>query len=694
MPELGSKIAAQRSSSLFQAVLILCFLALIGLTWNSGLAEPRGSAGLVETPHQFLPLIAVHRELPVALISEVLANPDENLPEPGAEWIEICNPGLQPAVLGGWRISDAEQPGDVEGTVILPDGLVLSPGGVLVVANRAAIFEQAYGKLPDYELIDTHPAVPELSEDPAYSSGNIELVNGGDEVFLRQPDGSLVDSLSWGNSTAGLDPALAAAPAGSSLERSPANRDRDLAADWRWQPQPQPGSLNLVWATPTLRPTITPTPAALLGMLLISEALPDASGAEPAGEWVEIYNPTTNLVSLAGVLVGDEETQGENEAMLAFPAGASLAGGETLVIAGEASAFLSQYGVLPDYEVTDSHAQVPELLPALGWVNGAFGLSNSGDEVLLRDGTGQVIDALSWGSAATAFAPPAPVAGEGASLERYPPDQDTDSAADWRVQPQPQPGGVQYPTPTPTLTLTHTLTPTPTETATPSATPTATATDTPDPERSPTPTATETATETATATATPTPTATAIPPATHLVISEVFMGPVIPNVYALWIELYNPLETDLDLGGYLLGDEETPGGTEGMYRFPEGTWLAAGQVIVIARQAQAFYDLTDTWPDYELQDSANDIPDLLPAPEWASGLVNLPQYGDEVLVRDAAGNLVDALSWGISSWAFSPPAPPVLAGHSLARVPANLDTDSAQDWEDQETPDPGAVTID
>ncbi len=94
------------------------------------------------------------------------------------------------------------------------------------------------------------------------------------------------------------------------------------------------------------------------------------------------------------------------------------------------------------------HAQYPVLqalvvaLPG-GDVGGPGGLDPSpdSDHLILRDSTGVVVDAMSWGSDTTAFAPACPTVAAGHSLEREPAGRDTDSAADFVDRFPPTPGG-------------------------------------------------------------------------------------------------------------------------------------------------------------------------------------------------------------------------------------------------------------
>ena len=205
-------------------------------------------------------------------------------------------------------------------------------------------------------------------------------------------------------------------------------------------------------------PTPTPSPA----RLLISEVLYKPLGAEPEGEWLDVFNVGDFPLDLGAYKVGDEERRGGGEGMYRFPAGLVLAPRQVLLIVYRATAFRANYGFDPDYELADSDANVPDLEKYTAWASGALGLENGGDEVLVLDAADQVVEAVSWGSSAYAFDPPVPSAPDGHSLERYPAYQDHDSAGDWHLQPVPAPGLVDLTPPTPTPTPTRTPTPTPT----------------------------------------------------------------------------------------------------------------------------------------------------------------------------------------------------------------------------------------
>lgn len=404
------------------------------------------------------------------LITEVYVNPAGA--EPDAEWIELFNAGSLTVELDDFKIGDAETAGeDSEGMWRFPAGARLSTRGVIIVANQAAAFYSMFKFLPQYELLDSDPTVPEMEKYAVWSDGYINLNNTGDEILLLGVNDQIVDTTSWGSSSYAFDPPAPTPPEGTSLERYPGSSDTDTAMDWRIRDDPNPGSVELripptetptptatqsttstptqtstnsststVTPTATSSITPTPTPTQFLGVLLISEVLYDPAGNEPNYEWFELYNPGVEDAFLEGFGVGDEEESGGGEGLLRFPSGAVIIAGEVLVIANDAVAFASFYGFSPDYEYHNADPAIPDLIPDLEWGSGAVQLSNSGDELLLVDGTNQLLDALSWGDSNWAFDPPCPDVAESSSLERFPSQVDTDSADDWREQNIPSPG--------------------------------------------------------------------------------------------------------------------------------------------------------------------------------------------------------------------------------------------------------------
>jgi hypothetical protein len=168
----------------------------------------------------------------------------------------------------------------------------------------------------------------------------------------------------------------------------------------------------------------------------ISEVLadpPEATGVEDADhEWVELYNAGRDPVELGGWSLVD------NMAEDALPPTTLPAGAYAVVAAS------------PDFRdrYADLHGHV--LVVTDGKIGN--GLANEGDRLLLLDEEGRPVDALSYGSDREFFEPAAPAVPAGHSLERFPPDRDTDTAADFRDNPHPSPGTGPLLEATPTAT--------------------------------------------------------------------------------------------------------------------------------------------------------------------------------------------------------------------------------------------------
>ncbi len=376
-----------------------------------------------------------------------------------------------------------------------------------------------------------------------------------------------------------------------------------------------------------------------VGHLMITEVLYDPDAAQGGVEWIEIFNPIGEVVALSGYKIGDEESLGGNEGMLQFPPGAEITVGASLVIAEDATAFKAAYGFDPNFEFSDSGSPVPEMVKYTAWAGGSLALTNGGDEVLLLDIFDNLVDSVSWGSSGWAFEPDLPVYPKGHSAARITVFQDSDSAADWFGQPDPTPGWNDLQPPAPT------------------------------PSPGPTPT----------------------PFAGGLLISELVFDAAGSEPDEEWIEIYNLTAENLDISNFKIGDEETPSGSEGMYRFPPGSSIGFGEALVIANRASAFESRYGFKPDFEVHDSDPLVPDMVKHGSWSAGNLSLSNSGDEVLLLDYNDQLADAVSWGNSTWAFSPAVPPVGAGESIERFPPGSDNDNAADWRAQPVPSPGSV---
>ena len=163
----------------------------------------------------------------------------------------------------------------------------------------------------------------------------------------------------------------------------------------------------------------------------------------PEKEWVELYNPTGGAIDLSTYKIGDAGNPDDYEAMVRFPPGVSLGAGQTAVVAVTATGFRLEFPRLtPDFELWDTDPAVPNMFPYGGWGKGDWGLSNSGDQLLLLDGDDRAVDVIVYGDGAYpgVLAHPG-VAAYGHSLQRSPAWLDTnDCSADFRDWPYPSPG--------------------------------------------------------------------------------------------------------------------------------------------------------------------------------------------------------------------------------------------------------------
>ena len=477
------------------------------------------------------------------LITEVMYDPLGH--EPGHEWIELYNRGYESINLTNHKIGDSETAGDLEGMYYFPKGTIIFPGQVIIIANQASLFSQYYGFMPDFEFSDSQESVPNMVKDKAWASGNVNLNNGGDEILLINQQDTLLDGISWGDSTHAFNPPISLVDEGHSLERIPADYDGNQAAEWSDQSDPQPGKVDLIPPTPTATITATfPSPSCENAAILISEVMYDPGGVpEPTGEWFELFNWGDLSIDLGCLAIGDEEMAGGGEGMLAFPQGSTILAGEVIIIANQADVYYSIYGFNPNYEIIDTRPDIPDMDKYEIWATGNVNLNNNGDDVLVLDKNDQLVDAVSWGNSNYAFDPSVPKVVAGHTLERLPGDQDTDSAIDWHDQSIPNPGNVDLDSTTPP--------PGPTNTST------------------------------------PTPTLTPSPPIPDLVINEIHADPHsdhgdansdgdIDDLDDEFIEIVNNSPASLDLSGWTLGDF-----SETRHIFPLGSIIQAGCGVVI-----------------------------------------------------------------------------------------------------------------
>ncbi|MGB9609298.1 MAG: NosD domain-containing protein, partial [Minisyncoccia bacterium] len=173
--------------------------------------------------------------------------------------------------------------------------------------------------------------------------------------------------------------------------------------------------------------------AKTLPKVLISEVYYDVAegkGKEGDNEWVIIHNLENLEVDISGWKICSSSTKEycSDELSIKLPP--------------------NGFAILTPTSTTFNYWKIPpEMVKiVLGKKFGSYGLNNDGDNLYLKNNEGNIIDAMSYGNDKTFFDPPCQKVKEGNSLLRYPPDQDTNTAADF-IENEPTIGKNQVPIP-------------------------------------------------------------------------------------------------------------------------------------------------------------------------------------------------------------------------------------------------------
>lgn len=437
---------------------------------------------------------------------------------------------------------------------------------------------------------------------PTFVYAGFSIANAVERLQLLDPERRVMDGIAWGDGT------RPAAPTGASWERVTLDPTVDwIAAEWVAAHSPWPGSAGDLGSpgapytppptpspTPTLSPTAAPTtpptqtpPPDVPPRLYLSEIMIDPSAAaDDTGEWVELHSRAEAPVNLTGWVLADDDNDHVVLDESWIEPGAYLVLGRS----GDAA---QNGGVV------------------VQGVYSGLQLANEADELRLLAPWGVEVDRVTWGSGGLA-------AHTGASLERTGFDGGSwvpghtawpGSAGDLG-----SPGAAYSPAPTTTP---------PPPTATPSPTPMLTPT------------------------ATPLPVAWPVAPAAGALQIDQVYGTGSDDEY---IVLINQSAVAQALDGWRMGDAELPGKGEGMVRLPGGTTLAPGQRLVLGRDAAAFRARWGFTPDAVWAGSDGSVPLLEAERPLGTRDLALNNQGDEVLLLDPAGRLVDVLAYGDAAY--------------------------------------------
>ena len=142
-----------------------------------------------------------------------------------------------------------------------------------------------------------------------------------------------------------------------------------------------------------------------------------------------------------------------------------------------------------------------------------------------------------------------------------------------------------------------------------------------------------------------------------VVINEIMYNPnQADDSNAEWVELYNPNDFDVSVGGWWLGDDEGGG-----YTFPDGTVIPAKGFLVVARN--------DTWvKTHYLSDSNFDATAV-----YGNATFQLSNSADDIILKDKEGKVIDWVkyddAWGADG-----------NGKSLERKDPLGDSNSSTNW--------------
>ena len=137
-----------------------------------------------------------------------------------------------------------------------------------------------------------------------------------------------------------------------------------------------------------------------------------------------------------------------------------------------------------------------------------------------------------------------------------------------------------------------------------------------------------------------------------------------------WVELYNPTDEPIDVSGWTIEDNDS------FDVIPISPLISAHSFAVISKN-------DSTWLFWSIPPEAVKI-------TLGSVIGNgLSNDGDRVILKDASGVEIDAVSYGDDAYAFLPPVPYVFEGRSIARSPKGFDTNKYSDWIELEVPNPG-----
>jgi hypothetical protein len=234
------------------------------------------------------------------IFHEIMFNPLA----PEAQYLELFNRSMNTTFdLSGWEVNGLGY--------TFPPGAVLPPRRYLVLAKSSVVFAATYSAL--VPVFDTF-------------SGNLQL--DGETLSLIKPGDTpeldlVVDRVRY--ETVAPWPTTPALTPGVSLQLRDASQDNSRVANWGFSL----ATRNTPWFGNSVTSALPEFPTLWLNEMQaenLTGPLDNFSEREP---WVELFNAGTNTIDLNGYYLG---TNYSSPMQWAFPAGASIAPGEFLVV--------------------------------------------------------------------------------------------------------------------------------------------------------------------------------------------------------------------------------------------------------------------------------------------------------------------------------------------------------------------------
>ena len=334
-------------------------------------------------------------------LNEVMVNPDGA--DPGQEWIEIYNAGAVSVSLSGWSLVGGTSSFGLQHA--FDASVELAAGGHLLVGG------------------DLVPGADVLAD---LNLGNAS--SNADAVRLLGCDGLPADTLIYGGSNEDewvdddgiITDRLAPKPSeGSSLARISDGYDTNNSrTDWVTTAEPTPGYDN-----PYTEP-VECTPGS--EWVKINELMANPAGSDEGAEWVELFNPEDEEVSLDGWALNWGKN-GTYSGTVIFPAGTAIGPGDFVLIGGE---WVDDIDVMADLDLGNagSNADAVQLVDCDGAVQDTVVYGGPNDDLWLND-RGEEATSLTGSP------------GDGQALARASDGVDTDrSGDDFVLTDDPSPG--------------------------------------------------------------------------------------------------------------------------------------------------------------------------------------------------------------------------------------------------------------